>query len=63
MNLPQLAGMKLRTSPYVRRFAVKECGSIEHAQEKYAGICIDFAGALTDATPGARLAYPAEEQP
>lgn len=49
--------MNPKISPLAERLAIKECGSVASAQERYGGCCIDFAGELTDATPGARLAY------
>lgn len=38
-------------------WALKHRGDIEGTRSEFDGACIDFAGELVDATPGARLAY------
>lgn len=49
--------MTPKISPFVKRVAISESGSIEAAREEYDGACIDFAGEVHHSVPGSRLAY------
>ena len=49
--------VRARISPFVKRFVAQNFESLDKAKEEYDGACIEFAGDLTDSTPGARLAY------